>query len=523
VLSAESARVAQPGREGRGAATVRVDAALRAAIRALHADGVAAGATVLVGVSGGQDSLCLAHALWRLKPEHGWLLRALHVDHGIRPEAADEADYVAATCAAWGLPLTVVRLDVPEYQRRERLNVQEAARYARYQAFAREVVACGAAGAAVAHTADDVAETLLLHLMRGAGLDGLAAMPLRRTLPGSALGPSLDGAPLPTALVVLRPLLGVARADTAAYCAEHALRPVGEPPGHYRRDQVRGELLPALERYNPAVRRALAATATALAEDRAALDTWAHAVADRCRVDHEGIEVPLGEWQALPVAVRKRVLRLAAELLGGPPARLGQRHLEAALRLADGQAGRGIGLPAGLRLERAPDALHLRRQADRRSAPIGPWLLPVPGAVVLPGVGLLRAERHSAPPPALAAAPAAECWLDAAAAAGPLGVRFRQPGDHFQPLGMSQEKRVQDFLVDARVPRAMRDQLPLVIAGGRIVWVAGQRIAAWARVCPDSAVVLHLVFEPDGGSMTGDGSGGGGWWASSPPPPLRRG
>jgi len=501
VLSAESARAARPShRSARRAATARVDAALRATIRALQADAAPRGSTVLVGVSGGQDSLCLAHALWRLQAVHGWALHVVHVDHGIRLEARAEAEYVAATCGAWGLPISVVRADVPAYRARERLNVQEAARYARYQAFARQAAARGAASVAVAHTADDVAETLLLHLVRGAGLDGLAAMPLVQALPRAALGPPLDAPPLPAALRVLRPLLAVARADTAAYCAEQGLRPVGEPPGHYRRDRVREELLPALERYNPRVRHALAATATALVEERAALDAWTRALLERLPRGAGQVRIPLAEWRALPPAMRKRLLRAAALALGGAGARLGERQLAAALRLADGQAGRGLDLPAGLRLEREPDALRLRLRRAPDHTLAGEWALPVPGSVALPGIGTLRAERCPAPPPtALAATPPTECWLDAAAVAGPLWVRGRRPGDRFQPLGMAHEKRLQDFLVDARVPRAARARLPLVLTGERIAWVVGQRIADWARVRPDSTGALHLAFEPASG------------------------
>jgi len=224
------------------------------------------------------------------------------------------------------------------YQRRERLNVQEAARYARYQAFAREAEARGAAGVAVAHTADDVAETLLLHLLRGAGLDGLAAMPLARALPAAALGPADDGGPLPSALRVLRPLLTVARADTAAYCAEQRLRPVPAEPVHYRRDRLRHDLLPALQGYNPAVRRALAGAAAALAEERAALDTWAARLLEQLPRDSEQVVIPLGEWRALPTAMQKRLL-----------ARRRRRSAARARGSAGGSSPAHCGWPAGKR------------------------------------------------------------------------------------------------------------------------------------------------------------------------------
>jgi tRNA(Ile)-lysidine synthase len=195
--------------------------------------------------------------------------------------------------------------------------------------------------------------------------------------------------------------------------------------------------------------------------------------------------------------MRKRLLRAAAASLGGGEARLGQRQLTAAVRLAEGQAGRGIDLAAGLRLEREPGGLRLSRRSPAAPLPAGPWRLPVPGVLAIPGIGALHAERCPAPPPDLARTPPNECWLDATAVPEPLCVRWRRPGDRFQPLGMAHEKRLQDFLVDASVPRRARARLPIVVAGGRIAWVVGQRVAEWARVRPDSAAVLHLTFEPD--------------------------
>ena len=273
VMLAESARAAGRSRRPQGSETARVDAALGTSIRALHASGVARGATVLIGVSGGQDSLCLAHALWRLQATHGWALRVVHVDHGIRAEAALEGEHVAATCGAWGVPVAVVRADVPGYQRRERLNVQEAARYVRYQAFAREAAA------------------------RGAGRGGSGAHGGRRGRDAAA-APAARGGPG-------RPGGHAAGADVAARCtrasAERRIRVGGgtgaaaaagggarghggvlrgagaggrgQAAGTLSARWVRSTLLPALEAYNPAVRRGLAATAAALARGSARRST----------------------------------------------------------------------------------------------------------------------------------------------------------------------------------------------------------------------------------------------------------
>jgi tRNA(Ile)-lysidine synthase len=344
----------------------------------------------------------------------------------------------------------------------------------------------------------------LLHLMRGAGLDGLAAAPLVQVLPRAAWGLPLDDGELPATLPVVRPLLAVSRADTAAYCAEQGLQPVGEQVGHYRRDRVRHDLLPALEQYNPAVRRALAAAAFALAEERAALDQWTTALWHEFGGgESRALSIPLEEWRRLPAAMRKRLIRRMVVELAGPAGDLGRRSQAAVMALADRQAGRGVDLPGGLRLERTPTHLCLGSRVWDLAPPPGPWALAVPGEVILPGVGTLRVE-HCGPdvlpevPPAGRACPN-EAWLDANSVRLPLQVRWRRRGDRFQPLGMDRAKRLQDFLVDCRVPRARRDSLPLVVAGEageEIVWVVGERIAHPARLRPSTRDVLHLTFEP---------------------------
>lgn len=479
-------------------ATARIDRAVRTSLPALRAAGLLPGARVVVGLSGGQDSLALTHALWRLRAAHGWAVHPVYVDHGLRPEAAAEGAELAALCAQWGLSLTVLRVDVPAYRRRHRLNVQAAARYARYQALARQAAQLAAVGVAVGHTADDVAETLLLHLLRGAGLDGLSAMPLVTTLPPAALGPPLDPGAPPPAVRVLRPLLAVARADTLAYCAEHGLTPLLEAARPYTRNRIREEVIPCLERVQPGARWALVRAARALAEERAVVERSVEAEwCRRARSTDGVVTLDLQQWTELPRALQRRLIRQAVVALRGTAAALSQPVLDAALAIAGGVSGRGIDLPGGLRLEREGQALRLGSRGEGSLSPgTGAWPLPVPGGLVLPEWGWLRAEYAAAIPPSAWQPAALEAWVDAAAVPRPLRVRFRRPGDRFQPLGMEQAKRLQDFLVDSRVPRHQRSRLPLVVADNGIVWVVGQRIAHWARLRPTTTTALHLWAEP---------------------------
>ena len=193
-----------------------------------------------------------------------------------------------------------------------------------------------------------MAETLLLHLLRGAGLDGLAAPPPRQTLPRAALGPPLDAQPVPAPLVVLRPLLAVARADTAAYCAEHGLVPVGEPPGHYQRDRLRAALLPAIERTRP----------PAAGRWSAPPRRWRRS-ARRWRRSSTPPGLPSRGARATPSLLPGGLARArhgraqaaagarASTELAGTDAGVSHRSLAAALALAEGQAGRGVDWPRG--------------------------------------------------------------------------------------------------------------------------------------------------------------------------------
>ena len=213
-------------------------------------DLLAPGHRLVVGYSGGQDSTCLLHAL----AQRGLEVVAAHVDHGLRPESAAQAQQVAALAQQFGVRCEVRRIDLAAYQALTGWGIQQAARAARYQVLAAIAADVQAEALLVAHTADDQAETVLLNLLRGAGLKGLSGMRLDEQLDPRQLGPALvESAPLRVA----RPLLRVSRATTLAYCQEVGLDHVEDPSnlsGAYTRNRVRLELLPLLERFNPGVR-----------------------------------------------------------------------------------------------------------------------------------------------------------------------------------------------------------------------------------------------------------------------------
>ncbi len=329
------------------------------------------GARLVVGFSGGQDSACLLHAL--LSHRHGVEVVAAHVDHGLRPDSAADAERACALAAALGAPVVVRRVDVAAYRAgRRRCSVQQAARAARYQALASVVAEVGAAALVLAHTADDQAETVLLRLLRGAGLDGMAAMRLDETLDPSRLGPAVAELPTwPTAaptLRVARPLLYVERATTLAYCQEQALPYVDDPSNlsrAYMRNRVRHDLLPRLQEFNPAVRLVLARAADLAAEDVAALDAVVGAVFSEVAQPHGpgALLFARGAWLAQPRALQRRLLRRAIETLSGGLQDVPATPIEDALDLvAAGQPDRRYHLPRGTELRTLVDGFVVARR-----------------------------------------------------------------------------------------------------------------------------------------------------------------
>ncbi|MBI4300113.1 MAG: tRNA lysidine(34) synthetase TilS [Chloroflexi bacterium] len=450
----------------------------------------ASGETVVVAVSGGPDSVCLLHVLASLRERLGLRLHVAHLNHALRgADAEADAAYVAGLAAQLGIPATIERRDVPAFRRLHRLTLEEAAREVRYAFLAEVTQATGAASVAVGHTADDQAESIIMHLLRGSGLAGLVGME-----PRSQWHSRLTGA----RLTVVRPILGLSRQETEAYCRAQGLEPrrdvTNEHPGHLR-NRIRRELLPLLRQYNPRLYEALARLSQAAAEDKAFLDEQASAVWQEVASETDGaITLDKAALGRMPAALQKHVLRRAVERLLGDLMDLEWRHIEAMAEALAKPAGKRLVLPRGLIFSVGYETCRLALSSSLAPPPLqGERRLNVPGETLIPG-WRVSAEVH---PPSLEAQAEGpfEALLDFERADDELTVRARRPGDRFQPLGMAEPKKLQDFLVDARVPRDERDSIPLVCSPRGILWVVGHRISHVARLTPSTRNVLHLRFQ----------------------------
>ena len=464
----------------------------QAVARHVEAAGLA-GARLVAAVSGGPDSLALLHALHCLRDSHRLSLCVAHVDHGLRATSALDADFVRECAAALALPCTVVAVDVP--RRPDGSFSEAAARDARYRALAGVAIREGAAAIVTGHTADDQAETVLLHAVRGAGLAGLRAMSVLSNAPID------DGA----GIRLFRPLLGVRRSETQAYCRELGLTPLHDETNddvRIPRNLLRLEAMPLLERLNPQAVSALARLADtaggALDFMEAALDAEWPAMAS---TSAGAVSLDRERFRALHPALQGLAVRRAHQQAAGARETLDAVHVEGALRLASGPSGKEADLPGGVRME--------VRHGELVFHPPGRGLHSLPPiegehSLSVPGVTLMqewRVEAEFVPMPASLQSPAFTAHLDADSLGGLLSLRGRRPGDRFQPLGMEGGiKKLQDFLVDAQVPRRERDTVPLLVSPNGVVWVAGHAIAHWARVTPETRRVLRVELSRSDGA-----------------------
>jgi tRNA(Ile)-lysidine synthase len=464
---------------------------------------------VIVAVSGGADSLCLLHLLNRLcgpgKRYPAIRLHAAHLNHQLRGAASEQdARAVAGIVSTLGLPLTVGSIDVPALARRERRSIEDAARVARYR-FLREVAQ--GQPIAVAHHADDQAETLLLHFLRGSGLSGMVGI-------------------LPRQRDIIRPLLGMTHAQTLDYCRQHNIEPMEDLSNAdpaYTRNRIRHQLLPLLESINPGFRAILLRSAAVMRSDfeyiEAQVDAcWSQVILSE---QENATTLQVDALAALPISLQRHLLRrLTARLCDGQSP-LEPRHYALIEQFLQGPAdrrARSLDLPGGLRVTRiSQNAIferlhHIERMdgGDESERGFGEEVaLSIPGEVAVPGTAwIARAEmlagdvlekvkdalRREDWPEVWQLLPASRyaVYIDANSAGKALRVHTRRPGDRLQPLGMHHEKKVQDILVDKHIARTERDAIPLFFSASHCIWLAGVALDERVRLTGKTENIMCL-------------------------------
>ena len=489
------------GRRGCMTVVARLERQVTAALRRAGYSGNHT--TLVVAVSGGSDSLALLYCLHHLRERHRLRLQVAHLNHDFRGAEADaDAQFVADLARELGLPVTVEKRDPQEYQQQRHISsFEQAARELRYTFLAAVAEEMGAAAVALGHTADDLAETVLLHILRGAGLHGLRGMSELSPWPWPGEGRSLS---------LFRPLLEATKADTLAYCRElgrEYREDTGNYLGRFTRNRVRHDLLPLLaSEYNPKVREALVRLARTAALELDYLEGEAsRAWPQVATVEAEAVTFDRASLATLDPALQRLLLRRGYAALVGDTRRLREVHLDSMSELVSAPSGRAVALPFGLRLYSVYHRLVLCRD-ECLPCPFPPLegehpvtLPTLEGQVTVTEVAGWRVTAQSVPPPeTLSPNEPLTARFDPSSLRDGVYIRIRRPGDRFHPLGMARDKKLQGFFTEARVPRAWRDRVPLLVAGPRIAWVVGYRIAHWARVAAGesgSTSAVQVTFE----------------------------
>ncbi|MBI5035072.1 MAG: tRNA lysidine(34) synthetase TilS [Chloroflexi bacterium] len=506
-------------------------AKIRAAIS--HHALIVRGDKVIVGVSGGPDSLALLHVLCALRDELQITLHVAHLNHQLRAAASQaDADFVATIAREWQLDATIESRDVIALAQAEHLSIEEAARHARYAFLAEVAQKQGASVVAVAHNRDDQVETVVMHLMRGSGLAGLRGMTPRSRVSGftvSSLKP--ETLKLETGhLALVRPLLDVTRAEIEEYVHANGLAPRQDQSNldtTFFRNRLRHEVLPYLESLNPNLREVLYHSALSIADDYDFLDVAIESEFSKVAHEQDGAIVFSREaWRALHPALQRGTLRAAVHRLRGNLRDLNWVHVEDARQIAlEKNAGAVATLPNGLLLVVGYDDFII---ADaKRAAPlpdlpllhVDELVLPENGVTALPDSNwvietkiisqdVISTSREAARRNLFAENEISRSarndrggidrWTatyDFAMCRGEKKLRRRRAGDRFQPIGMQGHSRsLHEFMIDEKIQRAVRDLLPLLIVGDRIAWVCGWRVDERVRVTENTSQFWRVTF-----------------------------
>lgn len=445
------------------------------------------GMKVVVGVSGGADSVALLSVLRELAPSYSMELHVAHLNHLLRDEAGDDAAFVQRLARSLGVPVTLGYAQVSNLARKNRLSIEEAGRWARYRFLRHVAQRVGALRIAVGHHSGDQVETVIFNFLRGAGPAGIAGIPVCNR-------------------GVVRPLLRVTREEIENYCSSRGLTWCTDATNlttDYQRNRIRVELLPYLRQYfNPQVDRAVTQMAEIIYEEDKIMAQLASLVLKEITVEEQGeVRISLEEFLSLPIALQRRLLRKVIRRQGGRLRDFGYQNYNDCLSyLKVSRSGGELHLPHGWRLIKGSEYFTLKKFCPREGfAPRVHRILKVPGETEIPELALsISAEvmpyEGYSQRFLNCLAKNYQVGFDYDKIKLPISVRTRRAGDRIRPFGLEGTKKIKKLFNDLKVPPYQRDRVPLVVSDedDEIYWVVGYRRGAAAPVTEDTRYVLLL-------------------------------
>ncbi len=425
-------------------------------------DMLRAGEHVLIGLSGGADSVCLLAVLDRLKPEMNLRITAAYLDHGLRPaETPAEVDFCRDLCGSFDIPFVIKMLNVLEHSKTEKLSKQESARDLRYRALQEIAAEVGAHRIAIGHHADDQAETILMRLFRGTGPSGMAGIP-------------------PVRKNIIRPLIDIERTQIESFLDAEGIAFMVDSSNQrddYLRNKLRHHVMPAIKKLNRDVIKTMSRTAEICREEERFFGVQVTKTLMKMisRKTDSSIELFIAPMEAMDIVILRRVLRRALDETRGLR-EIGLVHIGEVIHLIrSGTAGDRVYLPGGRRAIKKYATLLITADVPKR---IETLVLDVAQSLPIPETGIVLTSRLIP----------RQQWdgsfgdgrtsavFDAARLSLPLIIRSRAAGDFFYPMGFGKRKKIQDFFVDQKIARDERDAVPLLVSNDSIAWVVGYRI-----------------------------------------------
>lgn len=434
--------------------------------------------SVLVSVSGGPDSVALLHFLFSVRTELDIKLHVFHLNHLIRGEVSfEDAAFVEELANQLDLPISSLSFDIPAYICSKNLSLQEGAREVRYQLLHEVGMEVGADKIALGHNADDQVETFLMRIIRGTGPFGLKSIP-------------------PVRGQIVRPLIEITRKEIEEYLDRNSIKYRLDESNlklDYLRNRVRHQLMPLLVAQNDRFHQNVLTTIKLISDDESCLDKLAEQAFKEISRPADMITFSYAELSKFSLAVQRRVIRRAIETLKGNLREIEFRHIDIILTEMEANGTR-IDLPGGIVvINEYGDLVFTFREELKTDSLLGKELS-IPGTTGISSLGIeINATFQDPKKVDLNRDTDRErAFMDFGKIKLPLLVRTRRLGDRLIPLGMSQEKKLQDFFVDKKVPKRKRDKIPLIESQGRIVWIGGIVIDERVKVTDHTKKILVL-------------------------------
>lgn len=436
---------------------------------------------VIVGLSGGPDSVCLLKILETLKSTYKLKISAAYIDHGLRPEETPkEIEFCKSLCESFNIPFYTQSVDVKEYAKNEKINTQEAARILRYGALEQITLYINAHKIAVGHNADDQAETVIMRLLRGAGPPGLSGIP-------------------PVRKKIIRPLIEVERGEIEKFLKENQIQYIIDSSNEtlkYLRNKIRDQLMPVIKSISPMAIKIISNTADILREENDYINVTVTKSLMRLmsRKTDKSVEFFCNPMEVLNIVILRRALRFAIDSVSSLRA-LTYDHIEDIIKLIkNGKPGDRVYLPNNVRAIKGYATLVITAEPPKK---LSTYIINEPQDVYLKEASAVLQLKEIKKDEIQSFGDGKNTiYVDMDKIKLPLIVRARSPGDYFYPFGFGKRKKLQDFFVDEKVPRDERDTVPVIESDGNIVFIAGYRVDDRFKIDDNTKRCLEIKFLP---------------------------